>query len=103
MYISNITHFLDDEGNIAQEMPKQAREMAGFLSLIIDAATLPKSQNQTPIKCLSKKCKGIIQFERTGPDSIHWRCNGCSRYAGIISGWRGTKFDNTRIDYKLYK
>lgn len=103
MYISNITHFLDEDGNIAQEMPKQAREIASFLSLIIDAATLPESQNQTPIKCLSKKCKGTIQYERSNPESIQWTCDTCSHYSGVISGWRGTKFDNTRIDIKLFK
>jgi hypothetical protein len=26
MYITNLTHFLDPDGNIAKTMPKQARE-----------------------------------------------------------------------------
>lgn len=103
MYISNITHFLDEKGDIAQVMPKEAREMASFLSLIIDAATLSKTQNQTYIRCLDKKCKGIILFERTDTDRIEWKCTVCNHYSGIINGWRGTQFDNTRIDFKFRK
>ena len=39
MYISTMTHFLDDEGNIAKEMHKEGREHASFLALIVDTAT----------------------------------------------------------------
>jgi len=45
MYISNILHFLDESGNIAKEMPKEGREMAGFLVLVIDSAT--QAQNKS--------------------------------------------------------
>ena len=39
MFISNLTHFLDEKGNIPKEMTKEGREMASFLALIVDAAT----------------------------------------------------------------
>jgi len=32
-------HFLDDKGNIPTEMPKEARELASFLALVVDATT----------------------------------------------------------------
>jgi len=37
MFISTMTHFLDQEGNIAKEMHKEGREHASFLALIVDA------------------------------------------------------------------
>ena len=39
MYISNLQHFLNEQGNIPAEMPKKNREMAGFHALIVDSAT----------------------------------------------------------------
>jgi hypothetical protein len=39
MYISTLTHLLDEQGNIAKEMNKTGREMASFLALIVDTAT----------------------------------------------------------------
>lgn len=39
MNIPNMTHFLDDQGNIPKQMPKEARELANFLALIVDATT----------------------------------------------------------------
>ena len=39
MYISNMTHFLNEKGNIPKEMPREAREMAGFLAMVVDITT----------------------------------------------------------------
>jgi len=39
MYISNLTHSLDEQGNIPKQIPKEAREMANFLALVVDATT----------------------------------------------------------------
>ncbi len=39
MYITDITHFLNESGNFPPQMPKQARELASFLSMVIEAAT----------------------------------------------------------------
>ena len=44
MFISNMTHFLGSEGNIAQEMNKQGREIASFLAIVVDKATQPYSE-----------------------------------------------------------
>ncbi len=35
-YITNLTHFLDDTGNIPGSMPKEARNLASFLALVVD-------------------------------------------------------------------
>ncbi len=96
MFISNLTHFLDKKGNIPADMPKEGREMAGFLAIIVDTATkdYPPSSKSTNIRCIKKNCTGTIE---TGVDTflefIHWHCNKCLE-AGRITDWRKTKWDN---------
>ena len=45
MYISNMQHSLDDTGNISKKVPKEAREISAFFSLVIDETikTLPST------------------------------------------------------------
>ena len=57
-----MTHFLDEQGNIAREMHKEDREHASFLTLIVYTGTkdYPPSKKTTEIRCLAKKCTGTI-------------------------------------------
>ena len=41
-YVTDITHYLDDEGELPEEMPGPARKLASFLVLLIDAVTQTK-------------------------------------------------------------
>ncbi len=96
MFISNLTHFLDEKGNIPADMPKEGREMAGFLALIVDTATkdYPPTEKYTQIRCLTKKCAGLIEIDvDTKNEFIHWKCGTCSE-EGRISDWGKTKWDN---------
>jgi len=34
-----MTHFIDETGNILKEMPKEARELASFMALVVDETT----------------------------------------------------------------
>lgn len=96
MYISNIQHFLDAQGNIPKQMPKEAREMASFFALVIDTCTnkLPNKLTPTDIRCFGKGCQGTTRIEylpSTG--EIHWICSRCEN-EGKISGWQGTRWYN---------
>jgi len=96
MFISNMTHFLDDDGNIAKKMHKEGREIASFLALIVDTATksYPQPVKSTEIRCMKKKCTGKIEIKvAIKEETINWHCPICSE-AGKISGWQGTKWDN---------
>ena len=99
MYISNFKHFLDEEGNIPTSMHKEARELANFLALVIDATTDYESESgfETGIRCFNGGCEGsiqsIIDFDRDG--KIPWRCNKCDT-EGIISEWEDSRWDNGR-------
>jgi len=96
MFISNMTHFLDDTGNIPKQMPDEARELASFLALVIDSTTKnsPFTLDQTEIRCFEKGCNGFIMSEVMKENNdIHWVCSKCEN-EGRISGWKLTKWDN---------
>ena len=96
MYISNMQHFIDETGNIPKQMPKEARELASFFALVIDATTKnsPFTLTQTDIRCFEKGCHGLIKSEvLKESNEIHWVCSKCKN-EGRISGWKLTKWDN---------
>ena len=96
MFISNMTHFLDETGNIPKQMPSEARELASFLALVIDTTTKnnPFTLTQTEIRCFEKGCKGFIKSEvMKDNNDIHWVFSKCEN-EGRISGWKLTKWDN---------
>lgn len=91
-----MTHFLDETGNLPKEMPRQARELASFMALVVDSTTRksPKTLASTDIRCFKKDCQGLIKSEILGKkDDIHWVCNECDN-EGVISVWQGTRWDN---------
>jgi hypothetical protein len=89
-------HFLDAKGNIPKQIPKEARELASFFALVIDATTKnnPFTLTQIEISCFEKGCQGLIKSEvLKANNEIHWRCSKCQT-EGRISGWKLTKWDN---------
>ena len=93
-------HFQDESGNIPKQMPKQARELASFLALIVDATTknIPFTLTQTDIRCFEKGCQGLIKSEVLKVNNeIHWVCSKCQN-EGVISEWQKTKWNNTKIN-----
>jgi hypothetical protein len=91
-----MTHFLDETGNIPKQMPKQARELASFMALVVDTTTknIPFTLTQTDIRCFEKGCHGLIKSEvLKANNDIHWVCSKCPN-EGKISDWKLTKWDN---------
>ena len=77
-------------------MPKEARELASFFALVVDATTkeLPSKLTATEILCFKKRCDGMIRSEFLPANGeIHWKCSKCQN-EGRISNWQGTKWDN---------
>lgn len=97
MYVSILTHFLDEEGNIPKHIPEEARELASFHALIVDEATahLPETVWYTDISCFNKECDSntITEFVEDGK-KIWWYCPECDM-EGVISEWQGCRWDNT--------
>ena len=98
MYVSNMTHFLDEKRNIPKQMPREARELAGFLALVVDSTTknLPISLTTTDIRCFITGSYGTVKSTlRPQSNEIYWYCPDCEN-EGRISHWKGTKWDNTK-------
>ncbi len=94
MYITNFKHFLDENGNIPTVMPKEAQELANFLALLIDDASTGDYDSEPTIRCIEKKCEGlVVAFVTHDTDDIYWVCPLC-KTKGYITDWRGTKWDN---------
>lgn len=100
MYHSNITHFLNPHGNIVKDMPKEALEMAAFLTFIIEATTDFESEAgfETEVGCLNKECQGIIQSRLLleVDNEIYWWCPVCGE-EGKITEWEGSQWDGSAI------
>ena len=78
-------------------MPKEARELASFMALVIDTTTknCPNTLTLTDISCFEKGCQGLIKSEILRKDAdVHWVCNKCPN-EGVISKWQKTKWDNS--------
>ena len=96
MYITNIQHLLDASVKMPNELPKEVRELIGFLTQVIDTTTrtLPLTLTTTDVRCFEKGCNGLIKTAlRLDNEEIHWFCPDCEA-EGVISGWQKTKWDN---------
>ena len=94
MHITNFQHYLDDHANIPTSIPKEARELANFLALLIDDASTGDYDSEPTIRCIEKGCVGlIVPTWIQDEDEIYWVCVTCKK-KGVITDWRGTKWDN---------
>src|SRR5260221_13315157 len=85
MYITDLTHFLDEKGAIG---PKSgpARRLAEFLGRVVAAASAPSviaGDGIAEWRC--NKCKkGFVIAEIAPDDAIEWICETCG-HEGPIS------------------
>ncbi len=98
MYTSNMTHVLDERGNIIRQVPKEARELTEFLAMIIESTTktTPTTLTSTDVRCPNKGCFGLIKSAVKPMDEvIHWYCPICED-EGEIRHWQHTRWNNFR-------
>ncbi len=100
-YITNMTHFLNPSGRIPTDIPREARELASFLALIVDEVTsaFPDSDCgvDTEIRCRTENCPGHIVGALNDLDqAINWCCMECG-HNGVVSNWQATRWDNTGL------
>ena len=87
---------IDEQENIPKKIPKAAREMSGFLYLVIDEAMNQSSSPlmHTTVRCFKKKCEGTISCEILEEnDVISRQCSKCNN-GGTISHSENTSWDN---------
>ena len=97
-YVTDLTHYLATDGGIVKTMPKEAREIASFLALVVDAVTsqFPNTTSgiETGMRCRTPGCHGDIIGALDGPEEpVHWYCLDCGDN-GTVSSWQGTKWDS---------
>ncbi|MBE7522018.1 MAG: hypothetical protein HS109_06495 [Burkholderiales bacterium] len=98
MYITDLTHFLDEKGAIAP-MPAPARRLAEFLGRVVAAASAPATMDEAG-ECHCNKCrKGIVVTEIASDDAIEWFCERCG-HEGRISNWRRSFWDLSALPNK---
>ena len=97
-YVTDITHFLDETGNIPVSLPKPASQLASFLAIIIDETTRTASEvfNDIELTCAAEDCTGSIlsRFE-SETDDIIWNCPDCGSN-GVIRNWQNTKWNHLK-------
>lgn len=97
-WYTDITHFLDEDGNLVAD-PPAARRLGEYLTAIILMASFPAPEYppEYAVTCRrrpkKKPCRGgIVAFVDPETDDIAWICPKCQE-RGFISRWRGTIWD----------
>jgi hypothetical protein len=91
---TDITHYLDESGEVAR-MPGPARQLASFLTLLIEFATAdPAARGRSSgIRCRVEGCRGIIRASVThSGNEIAWACPICG-HSGFITNWQDTRWN----------
>ena len=93
-YVSDITHFFNAAGELA-DMPPAARKMAGFLGLLVNAVTHPAGDHAKGVRCCKRGCKGFVRASLVPQDEeIVWNCPSCGDN-GVIRNRQGTRRDRS--------
>ena len=96
-WITDITHYLDDSGNIVPDYGsvfRFAEYLVSIISLITHPAPVPVSFDVPCRRRPNRKpCNGFIEgVADPDTDAIVWWCPECGDH-GFISNWQGTIWD----------
>jgi hypothetical protein len=97
-WITDFTHFLDEEGNLVSE-PAPAKVLAEYFAAIVFMASFPDVEYPPEyiVKCRRKPnrkpcLEEIVAFIDPHTEDVVWMCPKCQD-KGIISNWRHTMWD----------
>lgn len=98
-WITHVPHFLDEGGNIPNELPAPALKMVtAICSYIAYATHFAGEMDEEFPSCFvtfnNKNCQGKVFPCLTMDEKVGWRCDTCNNN-GIISGWQGSLWDLT--------
>ncbi len=97
-YVCDMTHFLDENGMLPIEMPKEFYALMDYLAAIVRASSSHSGNTQlcSAIPCRRrpgrKPCGSNLMIVSQPDNVIHWLCTGCGEQ-GYISNWQGTIYD----------
>ncbi len=99
-WVTDLTHFLDEQAQIPVDIPGPARRLGEYFGSIVAAATgqEPPEGQKASIQCRRRpghrRCPGIIDYCILPDTSVSWVCPSCSD-SGFISNWQGTAWDRS--------
>jgi hypothetical protein len=106
-WVTDITHFLDEKGEIIAE-PIEARKIAEYFAAIIVMASYPDPEYPPEYRVLCRRrpnrkpCnEEIIGFVDPETDDIYWKCPKCED-RGLISNWQGTIWDMSDSEQSVH-
>ena len=105
---TKIPHFLNEEGEIPEELSPQGKKLIQYLGNIVRLVSgSRKLYLCEPVRCRRKiqrkPCPGnIAAWTKDASEPIQWGCLECGE-GGIIYDWQGTLFDesNLRIEREI--
>lgn len=100
--VTDLQHYLDQNGAIPSEIPTPVLKTAHFLGSITGWVTMnPTARSkETNVSCRHssgrRRCPGTV-FAQLASDGtmIAWECPICGDN-GIIHGWKGTMWDRSK-------
>ena len=97
-YVSDMTHFLDENGLAPVGLPKEFYAMLNYHAAIVKAGSSHPGNTQfcSIIPCRRrpnrKPCGSYLTVTHQPDSVIHWQCPKCGEQ-GFISNWRETIYD----------
>lgn len=97
-WMSDLTHFLDENGLAPVDAPRELYEALSFFGGIAKAGSSHPSNTQfcSAVRCRTmlkrKPCGGHLMISHRPDGVIHWQCPKCGEQ-GFISNWQRTIYD----------
>ena len=102
-WVTDLSHFVDETGNLPTNIPGPARRLAEYLASIVVAATSAadnQGQAVQRVKCRRRPgreaCPGVIEYRLWADERITWKCPSCGDN-GVISNWQSTAWDRRQL------
>jgi len=102
-WITDMSHYLDGDGEFPVGIPATALRLALFQGSIVAWVTSHggATQVRTNVPCHRRAGKPLCTEEvearlQADDASIAWECPTCGD-RGLISGWQGTRWDRSRL------
>ena len=96
--ITDLQYYLDENGEIDAQMPKENRQLASFIALLVDEVSDVDTShaNKLTLRCKTVGCNGTISAAIDDSKEIVWLCPKCG-HNGVVQNWSNTKWDRSRI------
>ena len=99
-YVIDIRHYLDEKTGEFPPLPAPAMAIALFCGAVVAwVSGWPGPGGElTNVPCRRSRarppCYGDVYARLAPDDRIEWRCAVCGE-SGVVSGWRGTRWDRS--------